>query len=121
MKTLETERLILRKFKEDDFTAVHSYVSCAENLIYVVWGPNNEQQARDYVSLAIREAAENPIKNYHYAVIHKETDMLIGGCGFEITFSDSKASLGWLLHRDYWKQGYGTEIAKSLFNINIAN
>ena len=34
MKTLETERLILRPFRETDFDAVHAYASIAENIRY---------------------------------------------------------------------------------------
>lgn len=34
MKTLETERLILRPFIESDFEAVHAYASVPENMQY---------------------------------------------------------------------------------------
>jgi len=44
MKTLKTERLILRKFEVSDFTAVHSYASHADNTVYMIWGPNSEKQ-----------------------------------------------------------------------------
>ena len=33
MKTLETDRLLLRKFEESDFDAVHSYASRLENTV----------------------------------------------------------------------------------------
>ncbi len=52
MKTLETERLILRKFTEDAFSAVHSYASVSENTTYMVWGPNTEEQTRAFVNLS---------------------------------------------------------------------
>lgn len=42
MKTLETERLLLRPFEETDFEAVHAYASVAENVRYMLWGPNDE-------------------------------------------------------------------------------
>jgi len=45
MKTLETERLILRPFEETDFEAVHAYASVAENVQYMIWGPNKESEA----------------------------------------------------------------------------
>jgi RimJ/RimL family protein N-acetyltransferase len=45
MKPLETEHLILRKFTEDDFAAVHSYASCA-----VFWGGNPHHFVRDNIA-----------------------------------------------------------------------
>lgn len=117
MKTLETERLILRKFKEDDFAQVHSYSSCAENLTYMLWGPNSEEQTRDFLKRAISRAQENPRANYQYAAVLKNTDNLIGGCGLDL--SGGKAEMGWILHRDCWKQGYGAEMGKALLKFGF--
>ena len=85
MKTLETKRLILRKYTSDDFTPVHDYGSCAENTTYMLWGPNSEEQTWSYLESAIEEANKSPIDNYHYAVILKESGTLIGGCGIHIS------------------------------------
>ena len=40
IKTLETERLVLRGLREDDFEAVHNYMSRAETGVYMPWGPD---------------------------------------------------------------------------------
>ena len=117
MKTLETERLILRKFTEDDFAAAHSYASCAENILYMPWGPNSEEDTRAFISRSIASAEKNPIDNYEYAVVIKETDTLIGGCG--ISPSGDQASLGWCLHRDYWQKGYCTEFGAALLKFGF--
>ena len=113
MKTLETERLILREFREDDFAAVHSYASRSENVIYMPFGPNSEEQTREFLDDSIRTTEENLVNDYIYAIVLKETGNLIGGCEISPSGND-EASLGWILHRDYWKQGYGTEMAKEL-------
>ena len=117
MKTLETERLILRKFTEDDFTAVHSYASCAENVVYMVWGPNSEEQTRAFINMAMTKANENPCTNYQFAAVLKDTNKLIGACNLALT--GSEAEIGWILHRDYWKQDYGTEMGKSLLEFGF--
>ena len=117
MEKLETERLILRKFKEDDFAAVHSYASCAENINYMVWGPNSEEQTRAFINMAIAEANETPCMNYQYAAIKKDTNDLIGACN--IALSGDEAEIGWILHRDYWKHGYGTEMGKVLLSFGF--
>jgi len=112
LKTLETERLVLRKFATDDFAAVHSYASCTENLIYMLWGPNSEEQTRGFVAMAIAKAEETPCLEYQFAAVMKSTGRLIGGC--DIALSGNEASLGWILHRDFWKQGYGAEMGRAL-------
>ena len=118
MKTLETERLILRKFKTDDFAAVHSYASCLENIVYVPWGPNSKEQTRAFIDMAISKAEETPITNFQYAIILKVDNRLIGGCGITILRS-GEAEVGWTLHRDFWKQGYGSELGKALLNFGF--
>ena len=118
MKTLETERLILRGFKPDDFDAVHSYACCVENTVYMPWGPNTEDETRAFIDAAIKETAEdNPNKSYMYAAVLKDTGRLIGGC--DISIKDNLGSLGWILHRDYWKQGYMPEIGKALLKFGF--
>ena len=117
MKPLETERLILRKYTENDFQAVHSYGSCAENIIYMPFGPNTEEQTRDFIDRSIKNAEENPVIHYNYAAVLKESGVLMGGCG--ISLSDNEAEIGWLVHRDYWKLGYGTEMGKEMLRFGF--
>jgi RimJ/RimL family protein N-acetyltransferase len=111
MRTLETERLILRKFKEDDFTAVHSYASSKENTLYMLFGPNSDEETKTFIKSAIAKAEETPITHYHHAVTLKSGG-LIGSCGLHI--DGDNAEIGWLIHKDYWKQGYGTELGNAL-------
>jgi len=58
MKSLETERLVLREFREDDFDAVHSYASSEENTVFMTFGPNDEaHRGNGYAVRACRLAA----------------------------------------------------------------
>ena len=119
MKTLETERLILRPFEETDFEAVHAYASAAENIQYMVWGPNDESQTKAFISQAIAQAKENPCSNYQFAVVLKSNRRLIGACNLAISSND-EAEIGWILHRDYWKQGFGTEMGKRILEFGFS-
>ena len=47
---LETKRLILRTHTPDDFEAVHSWAGNPENTRYMAWGPNNEEQTREFLA-----------------------------------------------------------------------
>lgn len=117
MKTLETERLILRKFEQGDFASVHSYAGFAENIPYMAWGPNSEAQTHAFINMAISKAEENPCVDYQYAAVMKDTHMLIGGCN--LFLSGMEAEIGWILHRDSWKQGYGTEMGRALLEFGF--
>lgn len=113
MNSYETKRLILRPYVESDFEAVHSYSSCYENIEYMLWGPNEEKDTRAFISFAIKKANENPCRDYQFAVELKEKGILIGGCSITL-INDNQAEIGWVLHRDFWKHGYGTEIGEFL-------
>ncbi|MCL2361282.1 MAG: GNAT family N-acetyltransferase [Defluviitaleaceae bacterium] len=117
MKPRETERLILRPFKEDDFEAVHSYAGNADNTYHMLFGPNSEEETRVFISYTMGEISNNPISVYDFAVILKETGNLIGGCGLHI--NKDRGSLGWIFHRDYWGNGYGTEVGAYLLNFGF--
>jgi len=44
----------------------------------------------------------------------KESDIAIGSCGIYPDEDNDTAELGWILHMDHWKKGYGTEICGEL-------
>jgi putative DNA primase/helicase len=100
MKTLETERLILRPFEENDFKAVHAYASVTENVQYMVWEPNEESHTKAFILQAIAKSKEIPCNNYQYAAVLKSSKKLIGAYNLAI-LSDGEAEIGWILHRDY--------------------
>lgn len=118
MITLETERLVLRPFKEDDSEAVHAYVSVVENIQYMVWGPNDESQTKAFISQAIAKSKEMPCNNYQLAAVQKSSEKLIGACNLAI-LSGEEAEIGWILHRDYWKQGFATEMGNRLLKFGF--
>lgn len=117
MKTLESPRLILRKFRPDDLSAVQSYAGNAENIIYMLWGPNTTAQTQWFIDMAIREAEKEPCTHFEYAAVCKKTGQLIGACG--LYSSGETAEIGWILHKAYWKQGYGTEMGRALLDFGF--
>jgi RimJ/RimL family protein N-acetyltransferase/predicted thioesterase len=104
--TLETERLLLRPLTTDDFVAVHSWGSNPENTRYMAWGPNDEEQTKSFL------AGAKPGRDF--AVVLKDTNAVIGSCGIYPKETGYMGELGWILHKDYWKRGYGAELAGEL-------
>ena len=67
--------------------------------------------------MAISKADETPCTNYQYAAVLKDTGRLIGACN--LALSGDEAEIGWILHRDSWKQGYGTEMGKEMLRFGF--
>lgn len=116
---LNTERLTLRPFTKADFQAVHAYSSDPENVKYMVWGPNDEKATERFLEEAEEKWRSDPIFEYEFAVVKKDSGTVIGGCGIYLNRSMSEAMLGWILNRNYWRQGYGTELAKELIRFGF--
>ena len=110
MTTLETKRLILRPLTHDDFEAVHSWASNMENIRYMSFGPNTEEDTRGFIT-AVAEATAT---EKTFGVVLKENNKVIGSCGIRFHNNNQVGELGWILHMDYWKQGYGTEVGGEL-------
>jgi len=104
--TLETERLILRLPTLDDFEAFHSWGGNPENTRYMAWGPNNEEETKAFLA-GVKQGRD-------FAVVLKDTNTVIGSCGIYPNDAGYMGDLGWILHKDHWKRGYGTELGGEL-------
>ncbi|MBN2788922.1 MAG: GNAT family N-acetyltransferase [Candidatus Delongbacteria bacterium] len=63
-----------------------------------------------------REYLEKLSREHNYAIIDKETDTLIGNCGFhKIDTISRNAEIGIFIgNKDFWDRGYGTDAMKQL-------
>jgi [ribosomal protein S5]-alanine N-acetyltransferase len=116
---LTTKRLLLRPLIEDDFAAVHRYASALENVIFMPFGPNSEDDTRAFIMRAIAGWQQIPQNQFDFAVTLRESGQLIGAGGLYLKGDLSEASAGWILHRDYWKQGYCSEFAAALLRFGF--
>lgn len=114
LEELNTERLLLRSFAEKDAEAVNAYGSNPENVTYMTWGPSSMEDTKAFIEECIKKTQAEPVTQYEYAIVHKETGRLIGGCGIYLNESRDTGMLGWILHKDYWRQGYTAEAGAAL-------
>jgi len=114
---LETERLLIRDFVPEDWESVHQY-ACSESVCrYTMWGPNTEQQTRDYIAQVIAAQTQAPRQAYEFAVVLREEGRLIGGCG--IGLNAPNGEIGYCFHPGYWGCGYATEAAKAMLQFGF--
>lgn len=114
-KMIETDRLILRPWKESDAEALFKYASDPEVGPVAGWAPHTSVEYSLEIIRTVFAAPEV------YAVILKETDEPIGCCG--IMFPDllhtaemkeGEAEIGYWLGRPFWGHGYIPEAVKTL-------
>jgi len=116
VKTLETKRLTLRKFRTDDLDAFYSFLSRPENSIYSYYWPNNVDDTRRFICEAIQKAEGAPCEDFQYAAVLKTGNILIGSCNFVLS---SDSNMGWIVDGEYWNQGYATEMARAMLNLGF--
>ena len=110
---IETDRLVLREYVRDDWKDVHSYASDVQVVRYVDFGPNTEQDTKNFVHAVITTQNQEPRSVYEFAMTLKATGLVIGGGGLGIG-GRGQASLGYCLHPEFWGQGFATEAATAL-------
>ncbi|AIQ70862.1 GNAT family N-acetyltransferase [Paenibacillus graminis] len=115
---LQTARLIIREFTYEDMDAVHAYASDPLVAKYMIWGPNSKEETRSYIGLTLEWQSQIPRKDFEFAVVLKETDQLIGGCGIHIS-EPGQGEIGYCFNPLFWRQGYTSEAAASLLEFGF--
>jgi RimJ/RimL family protein N-acetyltransferase len=111
MVTLETERLRLRMFRDDDLDAYAPIVADPEVMRYLGDGqPLDRVGAWRQMAWMVGHWA---LRGYGlWAVEERATGALIGRIGFIFPEGWPGFELGWVLARPYWGKGYATEGAR---------
>jgi ribosomal-protein-alanine N-acetyltransferase len=112
---LPTGRLRLRAFRPEDWADVHAYGSDPAVVRFMDWGPNTVEESRYHTNRAVATAAVSPRLTFPYAVERRADGRVIGSVELRMTSLDHRrAEMGYVLARDAWGQGYGTEAAGAL-------
>ncbi len=108
---LYTQRLILRKFVEEDDQAMYKILSDRETNTFLPWFPaENIEQARKFMRehfLQTYKAATG----WNYAVCQKEDNVPIG---YVTVKSTDSRDFGYGLRHEFWHKGLMTEAAQAV-------
>jgi RimJ/RimL family protein N-acetyltransferase len=106
MKSVETERLKLRQWKESDFSNFAHYYADEDNARYV-GGQKNPEQAWRHMALQI---GHWELKGFGYwAVDEKETNDFVGCVGLWQSPGWPELELGYWLMKEHQGKGYALE------------
>ncbi len=117
---LESERLFLREFRPEDESSIQAYASDPEVTRFTDWGPNDPEETREFLKSCLEHQKRWPRESVPLAMELKSERRLIGGTGFaKIDFRIRTATFGYVLHRDYWGQGFATEASRELLTFGF--
>jgi RimJ/RimL family protein N-acetyltransferase len=111
---IETPRLILRHFVEEDLDELAGLMSNADFMRFSSGVFTRDQTARFLFDRVIAPArAGLPTL---FAVTGREENQLIGYCGFyhQVVDETEEIEIGYRLHPEYWNRGLATEAARAV-------
>jgi len=119
-KKIVGEKVYLSPIDPDDYEKFTGWVNDLEVTLHLTLSPLiiNAEKEKEVLEKMSREG-------YNFAIIAKETDELIGTCGFLNTNQlHRKAETGIFIgNSDYWNRGYGREAIELLldYGFNLLN
>lgn len=109
--SLETERLILRKFTGDDLSALFLIYSDKDTNTFLPWFPlNTMEEARHLYEKKYKKAYRQD-SAYMYAVCLKSDNVPIGYVHAE---TDESRDFGYGLRSEFWHQGIISEASRAV-------
>ena len=114
MVTLESERLIIRNYKDSDLLDYHKMMSDKDNMYYMTpFGvlTNTIEESQALMNVALEFNTKNT--GFQFCVALKKNDKLIGSVGYEVPTITPVGKvcerIGWLIRSEYQNKGYVTE------------
>ena len=118
MKIFETDRLILRPWREEDAEALYAYAADPDVGPPAGWPPHTSVENSRVIIRTVLSAPET------YAVCLKETEKPIGSIGLhrnDLAESEDEYELGYWIGKPFWGQGLIPEASRALLRHAFAD
>jgi ribosomal-protein-alanine N-acetyltransferase len=117
MKIFETERLLVRSLKASDVDAYFDMMGNSKVMRLipreVMTKPESDAHLNRFLEMDYSQSDTKV-----WAIESKQDKEFIGICAF-LKNSDNDDEIGYRLREKFWKQGFGTEIAKGLISFGF--
>jgi ribosomal-protein-alanine N-acetyltransferase len=109
--------VILRELRIDDWPRVHEWASREEACRYQVWGPNQPEETRRFVTDAV-DWSQQPDRQRRVWAAESSAADVVGLGELKIhSLQHGTAEIAYAVHVDLWGNGFGAAIARSLVKI----
>lgn len=107
---IETERLILRKMDNGDYSALCKILQ-DEDVMYAYEHAFSDDEVDEWLKKQLARYETDGIGLW--AVVLKENGEVIGQCGLtkQLWWGENVVEVGYLFRKDFWHKGYATEAA----------
>ena len=111
-KIIETKRLYMRQFTQEDFTALCRTLQ-DDAAMYAYNGAFNDDEAKAWLDRQLARYAQYGFGSW--ALVRKEDERIVGQCGLSMQpwIKCELLEVGYLLEHKYWHKGYATEAARA--------
>jgi len=118
-EVIATERLLLRRPRVEDVQAVFDgYAQDPEVVRFLVWrGHASVADTREFLESCSAKWDERSA--FPWSIVRSSGDAVMGM--IELRPRGHEASLGWVLMRSAWNQGYMTEAARALIDVAFSD
>ena len=110
---IETERLILRRYRESDIDAIYEIITDKRLSTYIKFPDLTKDEELECIRTWIKEADES---KYEKWIIERKSDNTIVG-NISVNTVEKKhnyCSVGYAIRYDYWGNGYASEALKAV-------
>ena len=116
---LETDRLLLRPYRSDDFETLHAIRSNADVARYLYWDPQTEDEVRQ--TLATKMASRSIRAEGDVLALvaeHRSTGNQVADVSlWLLSEKHGSAEIGYIVHPDHAGRGYATEATLPLLSV----
>ena len=112
---LETERLVLRRYKESDIDAIYDIITDKRLSTYIKYPDLTKNEELECIRTWIKEADESLYEKW---VIERKSDNVIVG-NIDVNMVNKKhnyCNVGYTIRYDYWGNGYAAEALEAVSN-----
>jgi RimJ/RimL family protein N-acetyltransferase len=118
---MQTTRLLLRPYAEDDFDALLAIQSRADVNRWLYSEPRAPDEVREILRRKLGETAlRDEGDTISVACVRRDTGELIGGCILHwVSREHRTGEIGFVFHPDHHGQGFATEAARPLLDFGF--
>ena len=109
--TLETERLILRRYNETDIDAFYEIINDKRLQKYITFPKLSYEQELEYIKNCMENVETDKCEKW--AIVLKENNETLGNISVNtIVKKHNYCDVGYVIRYDYWGKGYATFLSK---------